>query len=596
METNVSRRGFVTGAAAAALAGAAAIPCGRALGDEWSDRGMPEAWDRETDVVVLGTGSIVPAALKAYDEGLEVLVLEKHPSYFGGTTAWCGGAVSCPNSPFALEAGKPEIPRDVLKEYLENCADGQSSDELIEMMLDNYVPAIEYLSQEAGYDIKYYNPSETPGYCVYRPCGRIEEEYAGVCCTVGMNAHESGAVLGRAFQAFGRDAVEEREIEVLFGTAGKKLIYNGNPLLGDGEVVGVWAEGPEGPLAIKARYGVIVGTGGFDFNREMVQHYLPAPIYSTCSIETNTGDGHIMAMEVGAAMANMNECYRVSFTMPDGADIYQASYPELDNGSYASEEIHGRVFTAPGKAGSIMVNKLGQRFGNESSSYDMFGRNFEKYDTGRFDWTNIPGYLICDGTYVGNFGSGTPTLAQLLGTAELTEDDKVRYGIPDSGDNAGVPPYVHRFETIEELADGMGIDKENLLATVERFNGFCEEGVDRDWNRGAGSWDRYTCGNQERVDSGELKNPCLAPIAQPPFFCVEIYPGMLQTKGGIVINGNAQVLNVRGEVIPRLYAGSCTIANPLGRGYGWAGGTVANGFVVGYVAGSHVATLEPWEE
>lgn len=592
MELKMDRRHFVAGGAAALVG--AGISCGRALGDEWSDRGVPESWDRETDVVVLGTGSIVPAALKAYDEGLDVLILEKHPTYFGGTTAWCGGAVSCPNSPFALEAGKPEIPRDVLKEYLECCADGQSSDELIEMMLDNYVPAVEYLANEAGFDMKYYNPSETPGYCVYRPQGRIEEEYSNVCCTVGMNAHSSGATLGRAFQAFGRDAVEEREIEVLYGTAGKKLVYSGNPLLGDGEVLGVWAEGPDGPIAIKARYGVIIGTGGFDFNPQMVQEYLPAPIYSTCAIETNTGDGHIMAMELGAAMRNMNECYRVAFTMPEGPDLYQASWPDNDTGVYGSEE-RNCVFTAPGKAGSIIVNKHGQRFGNESSSYDMFGRNFEKYDTGRFEWGNIPGYLICDSTYKGNFGSGTPTLAQMREGGEVSAEDRSRYGIPEGTTIEGLPEHVRMFDTLEELADVMGINKENLLATIERFNGFCADGVDLDWNRGVGSWDRYTCGDQERVDSGELVNPCLAPIVEPPFFCVEVYPGMLQTKGGIVINKNAQVMNVRGEVIPRLYAGSCTIANPLGRGYGWAGGTVANGYVVGYVAGSHVATLEPWE-
>lgn len=75
----------------------------------------------------------------------------------------------------------------------------------------------------------------------------------------------------------------------------------------------------------------------------------------------------------------------------------------------------------------------------------------------------------------------------------------------------------------------------------------------------------------------------------------EIYPGLLQTKGGLVINNKAQVKNVRGEVIPRLYAASNVVANPLGRGYGWAGGTLANGTVVGYVAGCDIATLEPWE-
>ena len=97
------------------------------------------------------------------------------------------------------------------------------------------------------------------------------------------------------------------------------------------------------------------------------------------------------------------------------------------------------------------------------------------------------------------------------------------------------------------------------------------------------------------MESGELKNPCMAPLKEGPFYCSEIYPGMLQTAGGIEINANAQVVNVRGEVIPRLYAGGCCIANVLGRGYPIGGTTLANGYVVGYVAANHIATLQPWE-
>ena len=141
----------------------------------------------------------------------------------------------------------------------------------------------------------------------------------------------------------------------------------------------------------------------------------------------------------------------------------------------------------------------------------------------------------------------------------------------------------------------MGIDAEGLLATVERWNGFCAEGADLDFDRGGSSWDRATCGNLARVESGELKNPCLAPVAEGPYYCLEIYPGMMQTAGGLRINRNAQVLNVRGNVIPRLYAGSSAIASPTGRGYGFGGATVANGCVPGYVAAGHIATLQPWE-
>ena len=70
---------------------------------------------------------------------------------------------------------------------------------------------------------------------------------------------------------------------------------------------------------------------------------------------------------------------------------------------------------------------------------------------------------------------------------------------------------------------------------------------------------------------------------------------MLQTCGGIEINGNAQVKNVRGEVIPRLYAGSCCAASPLGRGYAFGGTTLSIGYVPGFVAANHIATLQPWE-
>jgi succinate dehydrogenase/fumarate reductase flavoprotein subunit len=582
-QKKISRRTFLAGVTVASAAlGASLSGCSEptAGGAEIEKANwMPEKWDREVDVVVLGTGSIIPAALRAHDNGLEVLILEKHPTYFGGTTTWCGGAVSSPNHPVTLGEGMEPIPRDLLKQYLEECAAGQSKDELIEMMLDNYIPAVDYLGNECGYDLRPFTPNTPgaqPGYMVYQPLSVLDKDYGGRGCTVGVNPHSSGLGMGRAFVAYARDAVEDRDIEVLFGTAGKKLIYSGSPLQGDGEVVGIYAEDNSGTIAIKARYGVIIGTGGFDFNEDMVKHYLPAPVSASCAIKTNTGDGHIMAMEVGASMRNMNESYRMAFNMIKDTPLYQASYEELDDGTYGSEEDAARVLTAPGRAGSIMVNKHGERFGNESAAYDMFGRNFEKYDTGYVEWRNIPGYLILDETYQGSFGSGLPSFPQILTSGEI-------------------PVYLHKYDTLEALADDMGINKENLLVTVERYNGFCRTGIDLDWSRGVTSWDRNTCGNASRVESGEIVNPCLAPLTTGPFYCVRVYPGILQTKGGMEINGNAQVLNVRGEAIPRLYAASNCIANPLGKGYGWGGSTVVNGYIVGYVAGNHIATLQPWE-
>ena len=297
----------------AGLAGlASAGMAASALAEEPSTQasGIPETWDVEIDVVVIGTGTITPAALRAHEEGLDVVMLEAQKDWFGGTTALCGGGMSVPNNNLAKAAGAPEIPHDVLKDYLEQVAEGQSSDELIEMMIANYAPAVDFMV-ECG--IKWtaaeYSEDAEPSYNLYRPFNQLEDEYAKVPCTVFAGMTDDGKMMGRAIQEFFKNAVEERDIPVMYGTRATKLIYSGNPLLGDGEVVGVWAQTDDGTIAVKARYGVIIGTGGFDHNREMVDRYINAPIYATTAVDTNVGDGHIMAMEVGADLRNMNEVY-----------------------------------------------------------------------------------------------------------------------------------------------------------------------------------------------------------------------------------------------------------------------------------------------
>ena len=578
----LDRRSFVKCAGLAGGAALTAAGASAALADEAASMASdqpwtPESWTYETDVVVVGTGTIAAAALRAYEEGLDVLVLEKHPTWFGGTTALCGGGCSCPNSTLALEGGAPEIPRDVLKNYLLDVAEGQSSEELVDMLIDNYAPAINFLmSCGVEFSCSPYSEDTLPSFNIYRPFSELEEQYGSVPCTVFIGMHSSGARQGRAIAAFTKDAIDARGIPVLMGTAATKLIYAGNPALGDGEVIGVWATDHDGnEIAIKARYGVILGTGGFDHNQDMVKSYINMPVYATCAIETNTGDGHIMGMEVGADLRNMNEAYRKVFNMAAGPDVYTASDLSKATGDMFSEARNyiGMFYS---NCGSILVNRHGQRFCNEAGSYDLQGRVFDTYDNGNLEWCNIPGFLVMDSTCKTSLGSGAPSLTQVMESGEL-------------------PEWLHRFDTLEELADGMGIDKEGLLATVERWNGFCAEGADLDYSRGVAAWDRSTCGDAARVESGELKNPCLAPIAEAPFYCLEVYPGMMQTAGGLRVNGNAQVLNVRGQVIPRLYAGSSTAQSPTGRGYGFGGATVANGMILGYVAAGHVATLEPWE-
>lgn len=384
-----SRRNFIKGSAllAAATGGLALAGCAAQTqppSEEMNSdlSALPETWNYETDVVVVGTGSIISAALRAHDAGLDVLVLEKHPTWFGGTTAFSGGGMTCPNSTRALEYGAAEIPRDVLKKYFMSVAEGQSSEELIDMMLDNYAPAVDYLNNECGYDWQSFGPMEGMPYNFYYLYPEIEDTYASSPAYVSIGTHEAtGAVSGRALPEFAKDALKKRGIEVLMGTPATKLIYNGNPAMENGEVVGVWAESPDGAISIKARYAVVLGTGGFDQNREMVQHYINHPIYTTCAIETNTGDGHIMAMEIGANMRNMNEVFNHCFNMKGQSDRYVSADLSLDTSTIDSEQ-QNPIWITPGRVGSIIVNKHGERYVCEGACYDLFGRSWGTYDTG----------------------------------------------------------------------------------------------------------------------------------------------------------------------------------------------------------------------
>lgn len=577
---NMSRRSFFAGSAAvAAMGGLALAGCSNgqntAAAGPASGGNVPETWDKEVDVVVIGSGSIVPAALKAHEEGLQVVILEKHPTHFGGTSYFAGGGFTCPNSRLALDAGMPEIPRDLLKQYLEETAAGQSNDTIMEAMLDNYAPTADFLADEVGLPLAYLGGK---GYTLYTPNSCLEEKYSEVSGHVSIEPYEDGRTMNRAWGAYFMDALEERNIEIMMGTAAKRLIYSGNPFLEDGEVLGLYADTADGEIAIKARYGVIIGTGGFDHNDEMMKSYIPNPMYGTVALDTNTGDGHRMAMELGAEMRNMKESFRMAFIRTKEDMIYRSTDPDFDDGTMGSEQVGSKMLNTPGRPGCIIVNKYGERFVDESANYDGFGMAFEFFDAARDEFRNIPGFIIFDGTYNGPLGHAMPNLAKLAET------------------NTPLPEYVEQFDTLEALAEAKGIDKEGLLATVERFNGFAETGADLDFGRGDPSWDRFTCGDMKRVESGEIKNPCMSPLVDGPFYCMELYPGMMQTKGGLVINEHAQVMNINGNPIPRLYAGSCTIANPLGRGYGWGGGTVCNGFIPGFMAGGHVATLDPWDQ
>lgn len=530
----VSRRSFLkkTAMVGAGLAAAGSLPACAP-----KTAGAAEVkWDKEVDVVVVGSGTVAIAAIAAKDAGAEsVLILEKGP-VFGGTSSLSGGTFWIPTNYVMAANGLEDNREDAIK-YLQITTAGQSTDELITNFVDNGNKMLEWLRDKYQYE---WLNSGSKGFADYyevdgfRPAGR----------GVGIAVDGKKTNGGGAWQVF-RKTVDDLGIEVMTETAGKKLITNEA-----GEVIGITAEGINGTLNIRAKKGVILGTGGFDYNKEMATAYLRGPILASNAVTTNTGDGHLMAMELGADLRNMNSCWGLPF------------YPT------ALEKMQGepdwQIYR--GKPGSIIVNKYGERIGNEASAYHVYNRAFWVYDTGKFEWRNTPSYWMCDSTF------------------------PEHYFMPGSGYQMGVvPEWIVQADTIEELAEKLGVNVDGLNATLAVFNPNAEEGIDSIWHRGEYQFDINTAGDSTRTD---IKNPCLAPIAKGPFYGSTIVPGTCGTNGGPRINTNAQVLNAFGQPIPRLYAVGNLSGSIFGDSYPGGGACLGAGGVMGMLAGFHAAALE----
>ncbi len=532
----VSRRSFLKKSAmvgAGIVASSSLTACGPASS---GDMAANIKWDKEVDVVVVGSGTVAMAAIAAKDAGAEsVLIIEKGLA-FGGTSSLSGGGFWIPMNYPMLAAGIEDNREDAYK-YLKTVSAGQSTDELINAYLDNGNKMLEWLRDKYQYEwlmagTTYQDYYEVPG---FRPVGR----------QVVISVDGKPVAGGGAWQRI-RQTVDSLGIEVMTETAGTELVTNAA-----GEVVGIMAEGLDGKMAIKANKGVVLGTGGFDYNKDMTTAYLRGPVMASNAVQTNTGDGHLMAMAIGADLRNMNSCWGVPF------------FP-LDTEKMMGEA-DWQIYR--GKPGAIVLNKYGERIGNEASAYHVFNRAFWQYDTGKFEWRNAPSYWVCDSTFL------------------------ERYFMPGSGYQMGVvPEWITQADTMEELCDKLGVDVDGMNETLTVFNENAKNGVDPIWHRGEYQFDLNTAGDPSRDD---LKNICLAPLEKGPFFGAAYAPGTCGTNGGLRINGNAQVLNVHGQPIPRLYAVGNTSGSVMGDAYPGGGSCLGSGGVMGMLAGLHAGGLEP---
>ncbi|MEJ5976426.1 FAD-binding protein [Novosphingobium sp. PS1R-30] len=542
-------------------------------------------WDREADVVVLGSGgAAMTAAIAAKDFGAQDVVILEKSGMVGGTTAMSGGMLWIPNNPYQVEAGIADSDEDVVA-YLDALAPGQLDPETLGAFLEGGPELIHYLRDKTP--VRFHAYADFPDYQPYLPGakadggrsldneafsferlgkwatrvnptkmaypvrGSLMEAINGTLDEATLAEREAGDYrgLGQALAGSLFKAVLDRDIPVEFEKRARKLVKDGD------RVIGVIAEDANGrDFRVRARRGVVIATGGFEWNEQLVKTFLRGPLTGPVSVPENEGDGLLMAIEAGAQLGNMQHAF------------WQQSVLEFKPQHRAAKPNYLLGSDERARPGAILVNAKGKRFVNEAANYNAMGKALHAFDAGTHAYANLPYWLILDQRY------------------------RDKYPLFNAMPSSPLPSFVIQADTLAALAEKAGIDAAGLTATVERFNGMVRQGHDDDFNRGDNTYDNfYMWGDADF----EPPYRTLGVIDQGPFYAVKMEAGALGTAGGPRTNGDAQVLDWQGEPIPGLYAAGNAMAAVLGEGYGGAGGTLGPGMTFGYLAGKHLGTHLP---
>lgn len=539
-------------------------------------------WDIEADVVVLGSGgAAMTAAIAAHDFGASEVVILERSGMVGGTTAMSGGMLWIPNNHHMHEEGIEDSDEEVVT-YLDSLAPGALDPETLWSFMQNGPEMLRYLAERTPVrlrafkdfpDYQPYSPGAkpdggrsldneafsferlgkwagrvNPSKMAYPLRGSLMEAISGSLDEATLAEREAGDYrgLGQALAGALFMAVLDRNIPVEFEKRARKLVKDGD------RVIGVIAEDANGkPFRVRARRGVVIATGGFEWNETLVKAFVRGPLTGPVSVPENEGDGLLMAIEAGAQLGNMQN----AFWMQSVLEFKPQHRNAKPNYLLGSDE--------RARPGAILVNRAGKRFVNEAANYNALGKSLHAFDAGTHTYANLPYWLIIDQRY------------------------KDKYHTFNSPPGGPTPSFMMKADTLEELAGVAGIDPQGLVATVARFNDMVRKGHDDDFNRGDNTYDNFYMWGDTDFDPPYRT---LGVIDQGPFYAVKMEAGALGTAGGPRTNADAQVVDWNGSPIPGLYAAGNAMAAVLGEIYGGAGGTLGPGLTFGYVAGRHLGS------
>jgi 3-oxosteroid 1-dehydrogenase len=528
-------------------------------------------WDHEVDVVVLGTGGAgLTSALTAAVNGASVRVYEKAATV-GGTTAVSGGILWIPAHNRLADG---ELTVDDAMSYLRAQSLGYMDDDLVDTFVRTGAAMLDFV--EAHSDLRFEITEGFPDYKPELPGGRPSggrsinaapfdlsrlgewrdriTSFPPDFSNVGIDAEtrarihaslddESGdyCVAGTALIAGLLKGLLDVGVVPQTNARAVELIADGLGITG----VRIAQDGKD--FAVRGRRGVVLATGGFEWDPKLVEAYLRGPMRGAVSPPNNTGTACAWLWRRGADLANMGEAWWVPIV-------------QLPGDSFDGQPRSRSIRLERTRPRSIIVNRAGKRFLNEAGEYNSMAGPFQYLDP-RDGYANDPAWIVFDSLHLKRYG--------FLGVAP---------GEP-------APDWFTPSADLADLGAKTGIDADGLARTLKAWNDNVAREQDPDFGRGSSAYDGYWGDDKATTQAGKT----LGPIDAPPYYAVPVSIGAMGTKGGPRTDRDGRVLNVSGAVIRGLYAAGNAMAGATGKAYGGAGGTIGPAMVFGYRAGLAVS-------
>lgn len=505
-------------------------------------------WTEQYDVVVVGSGAgALTGAYAAAHQGQQTVVLEK-TALFGGTSAYSGAACWLPGNAAEVRADVTDS-SELAGQYLTAVLDG-STQPRVDAFLHTAPIVLDLLEQNPDLEFAW---SAFPDY--FAAPGRLE--LGRSIMPLPLPQEQIGALVSLVRPDVGNDRAGHSHPEgplqqgrALIGRLLLALTSTGNVTLRgntcmdglvveDGRVVGVEARDAGGArVRIRARHGVLLAAGGHEGNAELrAANGTPGRSEWTMGPRgTNAGEPMEAAVAVGAATDLLGEAWWCpGAENPDGSASFLL-----------------------GLRGGLFLDGEGARFGNESLPYDQMGRVLSGADS------RVPCYFVFDGRSRGQLPAIT---------------------VPDMDPQACLDAGVWvQSDSLEGLAEQIGVPAEALKATVETFNAYAHSGVDEEFHRGEDPYDTFF------ATSKEGPNPCLVPVDRAPYYAARVVLSDLGTKGGLRTDPDGRVLREDGTAIDGLYAAGNTSASMTGAVYPGPGIPIGTAMVFSYRAVQHMTT------